>query len=209
MSALDSIKEHRNLFVLAVAAALAVLVAVVVFTGPAPRQPQPGGGTLAVSKRIKIDIPPEPARPVKEPEKKVEPEKTVKAPAYRPAPAKEPAVTPKRKVAGKLASRAPAAKKPGAGATPAEGKGRYAVNLASFLYKPEAMDVMSSLKAAGHNAYVTEFVKDGQRWYRVRVGFFASRDEAAKAGKRLSEEFRLPGAWVVKPSESERKAHGG
>lgn len=83
----------------------------------------------------------------------------------------------------------------------------WVVGLASFKTLGEAQEVTGSLKALHHNAYITETVKDGRKWYRVRVGFYATREEAEKVGSTLSARFGLKNLWVVKPSRDEAKAH--
>ncbi len=83
----------------------------------------------------------------------------------------------------------------------------WAVGLASFKTLDEAQSVAGSIKAQHHNAYITETVKDGRKWYRVRVGFYATREEAEKVGKSLSARYGFHNIWVVKPSKDETKAH--
>lgn len=83
----------------------------------------------------------------------------------------------------------------------------WVVGLASFKTLGEAQEVAGSLKALHHNAYITETVKDGRKWYRVRVGFYATRQEAQKVGSSLSARFGLKNLWVVKPSKAEAQAH--
>ncbi len=85
--------------------------------------------------------------------------------------------------------------------------GRWAVHLASFRTKKEAEGLVSRLLKAGYNAYITEFLKDGIEWHRVRVGFYGSKEEAKKVAKMLSERYEKPGAWVVKPSKKEIVEH--
>lgn len=83
----------------------------------------------------------------------------------------------------------------------------WVVGLASFKTLGEAQEVAGSLKALHHNAYITETVKDGRKWYRVRVGFYATKEEAQKVGSSLSARFGLKNLWVVKPSKAEAQAH--
>lgn len=83
----------------------------------------------------------------------------------------------------------------------------WAVGLASFKTLDEAQSVAGPIKAQRHNAYITETVKDGRKWYRVRVGFYATREEAEKVGKSLSARYGFHNIWVVKPSKDETMAH--
>ena len=79
----------------------------------------------------------------------------------------------------------------------------WVVNLASFTHRKNAEDLKTSLITAGYNAYITEFVKDNTTWYRVRVGFFSSKAEADKVGRKLSSIYRMPKPWITKPSARE------
>ncbi len=56
----------------------------------------------------------------------------------------------------------------------------------------------------GIRLYRTAFVKEGEDWERLRVGFFASQAEASAAAERLHSQF--PGAWVARMSPDERAA---
>ncbi len=84
---------------------------------------------------------------------------------------------------------------------------RWAVNVASFPNENEAKKLVNSLKSAGYNGYITEFMKNDIRWHRVRVGFYRSREEAQKAGKRISAKFKISSSWVVKPAKKEAQEH--
>ncbi|OGP24119.1 MAG: hypothetical protein A2X99_09105 [Deltaproteobacteria bacterium GWB2_55_19] len=79
----------------------------------------------------------------------------------------------------------------------------YAVNVASFPSLKEAHSLLKSLKASGYTAYTTEFTKEGVKWYRVRVGFYKSREEASKVGDRLESRYNVQSPWIVKPPKEE------
>ncbi|MBI4948545.1 MAG: SPOR domain-containing protein [Deltaproteobacteria bacterium] len=79
----------------------------------------------------------------------------------------------------------------------------YAVNVASFPSLKEAHSLLKSLKASGYIAYTTEFTKEGVKWYRVRVGFYKSREEASKVGDRLESRYNVQSPWIVKPPKEE------
>ncbi|CAG1066278.1 hypothetical protein BAC1_01886 [uncultured bacterium] len=83
----------------------------------------------------------------------------------------------------------------------------WALNIASFPSLSEAQGLAGKLKKGGYNAYVAGFTKDSVKWHRVRVGFFASRDEAARASKAIQSKFRVDKPWIAKPDASELKAH--
>ncbi|MBI5453882.1 MAG: SPOR domain-containing protein [Deltaproteobacteria bacterium] len=83
----------------------------------------------------------------------------------------------------------------------------YAVNVASFPSMREAQSLLKSLKASGYTAYTTEFTKDGVKWYRVRVGFYKSREEASKVGDKLEAKYNIQSPWIVKPAREEAAGH--
>jgi len=83
----------------------------------------------------------------------------------------------------------------------------WALNIASFPSLSEAQNLAGKLKKGGYNAYVAGFTKDSIRWHRVRVGFFASKIEAAKAGEAIKSKFRVDKPWIAKPDAAELKAH--
>lgn len=87
--------------------------------------------------------------------------------------------------------------------------GAWAINVASFTNRKHATDLEAGLEVAGYNPYITEFMKDNRKWYRVRVGFYKTRDEALAAGGRIKSRFNVGSAWVVKPSADEIEAHSG
>lgn len=83
----------------------------------------------------------------------------------------------------------------------------WALNIASFPSLSEAQSLAGKLKKGGYNAYVAGFTKDSFKWHRVRVGFFSSRDEAAKAAASIQSKFRVDKPWIAKPDAAELKAH--
>lgn len=83
----------------------------------------------------------------------------------------------------------------------------WALNIASFPSLSEAQILAGKLKKGGYNAYIAGFTKDSFKWHRVRVGFFASRDEASKAAAAIQSKFRVDKPWIAKPDAAELKAH--
>jgi cell division septation protein DedD len=119
---------------------------------------------------------------------------TLKKPPQDPAATVGLAPAPKSTPASKSApSPAPAAKVPrvietAAAQTPAA---RYTVQVAAFRQQPIADRLIADLTRKGHDAYlVTTQLPDGTT-YRVRVGKFATREEAARAAKRLAAEEKV------------------
>lgn len=83
----------------------------------------------------------------------------------------------------------------------------WVINMASFPSLAEAQNLAGRLKKFGYKAYVVKFTKDSVEWHRVRVGFFASREEATKAGNTMKTKFNLDQPWVTKPDKAEVRAH--
>jgi DedD protein len=98
------------------------------------------------------------------------------APASAPAPA-SPSLPP---APGKVA--APAAKAP---TTPAAAS-PWTVQVGAFKNRRQAEDTRQQLASAGLEAYVASVAaQDGQPRFRVRVGTYRSREEAAAAAERI------------------------
>ena len=72
---------------------------------------------------------------------------------------------------------------------PADG---WAVQIASFPTVREADARISELADAGHSVYRVAALVDGQTWYRVRIGGFASRDRAESARHDLARRLEAP-----------------
>ncbi|HEU5061513.1 MAG TPA: SPOR domain-containing protein [Kofleriaceae bacterium] len=64
----------------------------------------------------------------------------------------------------------------------AEGKGRYTLQLSSFQTRAEADAFTAELKKAGYSLSITEANVPGKgTWFRVRLGSYASHEEALAA----------------------------
>lgn len=62
----------------------------------------------------------------------------------------------------------------------------------------EARALVQRLRARGYDAYLVQAPsREGATWYRVRVGRFASREEARQWEARLKREAGLSGAFVT------------
>ncbi|MBI5598670.1 MAG: SPOR domain-containing protein [Deltaproteobacteria bacterium] len=94
--------------------------------------------------------------------------------------------------------------------TPAKKPVRYkpwAVHIASVASKKEAAELKSAVAGKGYKVYVTDFNKEGLKWYRVRVGFYSTRKDAQKAASSLAKQFENIDAWPVMPSKDEVRRH--
>jgi len=74
----------------------------------------------------------------------------------------------------------------------------YVIQVASFQDKKLADALASDLKKKGYNAFVERaFVEwKGGNWYRVRVGFFDSIEQANEMARKLKKDARVEKIWV-------------
>ena len=77
-----------------------------------------------------------------------------------------------------------------AGALPERAAAGYTVQVGAFGARAAADALRARLAASGHDAYVAEGEPPGAR-YRVRVGAYATRDEARLAARRLALERQI------------------
>lgn len=62
---------------------------------------------------------------------------------------------------------------------------KYSFQVSSWKYKSQAENEVKRLKAEGHNAFITDGIVRGKTWYRVRIGFFNSLEEAEAYMKKV------------------------
>lgn len=67
----------------------------------------------------------------------------------------------------------------------------WSVQIASHATEAEADAALARLQEEGHEAYRVAALVDGQTWYRVRIGGFASQAKAEKARRSLSERLKV------------------
>lgn len=87
----------------------------------------------------------------------------------------------------------PATGHPASAAHRAAAATRYAVQIASYARQASAEGLTGKLVKRGYPARV---VHEGDAW-KVRIGRYATRAEAASAERRLTKELELRGAWIV------------
>lgn len=77
--------------------------------------------------------------------------------------------------------------------------GRYTVQVASYRDSRDAQELAQRLERKGYQAFVAEAEIPGKgRWYRVRVGRFGTRKEAASYGESLMrKEPSLKSAYIA------------
>jgi cell division protein FtsN len=76
-------------------------------------------------------------------------------------------------------------------AAPRRDGGRYTVQVGSYNGRAQAEALRARLHAAGHDAYVASGETGGSTRYRVRVGTYATMEEARQAAVRLGSEAQV------------------
>jgi cell division septation protein DedD len=66
----------------------------------------------------------------------------------------------------------------------------YNIQIEAVMDKSGADEMVSRLKSLGYNAQEVKTALNGQVWYRVHVGPYASADEATAAQNRLREQYK-------------------
>ena len=166
------------------------------------RQNQPDPSQLATVYPLPpapADAPPVEPSPYAMPSAAAAPSPAVaSAPSAAPPPpaALAAAVTPSPEVApgaALVATTASSVPQPGAAAAslaaPVKGKG-YNIQIGGAMDRAYADEMVTKLKALGYQPYTVEMIIDGKKWYRVRVGPFASEGDAHAAQERLKDEYR-------------------
>lgn len=99
----------------------------------------------------------------------------------------------------KAADRVEPAKRPKLAESAAAGETdkSWTVQVNAFPDPKSAQMWVDKLKSKGYNAYSAEVVNKGKTWYRVRVGQFASRDEAERLEQTLKTKENFPKAFVT------------
>jgi cell division septation protein DedD len=80
------------------------------------------------------------------------------------------------------------------------GKSSWTVQVRASARRGEANDVLGRLKARGYDAFLAETDIKGRMWYRVRVGNFASQQQAELMEKKLRNKEGLRHAFVANNS---------
>jgi cell division septation protein DedD len=75
--------------------------------------------------------------------------------------------------------------------------GLWGVQVEATRDEAAASAVVRQLRAKGYEAYIVRVRKQGETWYRVRVGRFASVTEASSMAARLRREGKITQAFVV------------
>lgn len=85
----------------------------------------------------------------------------------------------------------------------AEPAGTYVLQILLTDVRPDPRSFPNHPALRAHRLYSSSYIKDGKRWYQVRLGFFASAADAARAKQQLAAYY--PDAWVTQVSDAERR----
>lgn len=93
-------------------------------------------------------------------------------------------------------------KAPAEARAPAQSAGRYTVQVASFSDRAPAQQMVERLRKNGYTAEIRTVNLDKRGiWHRVRVGAYATEEEARRVAQALQKEERLPSAPLVVSGE--------
>jgi cell division protein FtsN len=71
-----------------------------------------------------------------------------------------------------------------------EMKGEFTVQVITYSEKSSAIETAKNLEFAGYPSFVEKIPMKGGDWYTVRIGRYATRDEAKKAVKSFAEQLQ-------------------
>ena len=88
-------------------------------------------------------------------------------------------------------------------------KNYWVVNVLSSPKKERVVPNTVRLIKNGYKAYITRIKVKGKDWMRLRVGFFKSKKDADKEGKKLMAMLKLSDIWTTKVGDQELGKFGG
>ena len=74
---------------------------------------------------------------------------------------------------------------------------KWSVQVSAPPAKDIADTLLQRLKAKGYDGYVVQAEVKGQSYYRVRVGYFDSREEAESVRQSLTRQEGYPEAYLT------------
>lgn len=143
-----------------------------------------GGPAAAVDREIAALGARKAAAPAKGAEAAAKAEEPVAPKAAEPKAAEPKAVEPKAaepKAAEPKPAEPKAAEPKPAAPKPADGPAKFTLQLSAFQDQAEADAFLATVKAAGYGAYVTSADVDGKKFFRVRLGKYATYEDAVAA----------------------------
>lgn len=76
-------------------------------------------------------------------------------------------------------------------------QGRWSVQVHATREESSARRLTIQLRSQGYAPVVSKIMRDGEAWYRVRIGSFANADEARASVERFRREGKFPQAYPV------------
>jgi cell division septation protein DedD len=156
---------------------------------PKPTPPQNLQGVSPVPEKKITLLPTQESVVAIESLKKVQTNAATLTKPLRPSVALGSAVAEEKKQVKKEESHPPLAK------TPSPAQGRWSVQVQALRDEEDARELIRRLQSQGYEPMISRVVRDGEVWYRVRVGSFASSEEARTSVERLRREGRFPQAY--------------
>jgi cell division protein FtsN len=89
------------------------------------------------------------------------------------------------------------AEAPAVSAAPPSGPGKFTIQVSSWASKAKADAEAARLSSAGYSSYVEEGLVGGATWYRVRVGRYATEQEAKEAIAKMQPGVETD-LWVAR-----------
>ncbi len=177
-----------------IGAAALLLAAVIVLPMVLDSTPRPVSDTVAIDipsdktpfkPRLSTPAPAAPAPSAVAVRKDEAAPKAEVKPDARPEPKSEPKGESKPEAKTDAKAAEPPAKEAAASSAPAAGQGSFALQAAAFAHESAARDLIARLKKAGFAPYTEKVNTPKGERIRVRVGPFATREEAEQARTRL------------------------
>jgi len=76
-------------------------------------------------------------------------------------------------------------------------RGQWSIQIHATREEGAAQQIARQLRSQGYAPSVSKIVRDGEVWYRVRVGSFANAEEARTSSERLRREGKFSQAYPV------------
>lgn len=81
---------------------------------------------------------------------------------------------------------------------------RFVINLESSLRYPATGDIPVMDLAPDQKLFVSEALIDGKTWYRLRVGYFSSMEDASRVLREIRDDY--PSAWIDRMTAASESA---
>jgi cell division protein FtsN len=76
-------------------------------------------------------------------------------------------------------------------------RGGFTVEANPTRSRPEAEELLASLRKRGYDATLVEVRRDGDTWYRLRVGRYATAEQATETMRRLRDSEGVTHAFIA------------